>query len=309
MISMTRASLKLCVAAAALAAALPIAPSHAENFAVVSINGSGTACTVAQPCADVPTALPITQPHTRVVCVNGAVPSGAVAAFGNADTWIDIDCPLGSIASLQFLGGNNTVRVRHLAFRNAGGVQNDHELVFKGSGTLILEDCVFGDSPSAAIDIEPTGPVNLVIKNSTISSNGSGILLKPASGGSIKATLDHVTITDNNGGGIKTDSTDGVVNLDVSNSEISNNAGNGINALAGNNQNIVGIKSSVFARNGAAGVQVNGANAGVLAATTLFDQNVAGATSVVSGGNMFSYGNNDVVGGLGSGFPSTAPLY
>jgi hypothetical protein len=46
----------------------------------------------------------------------------------------------------------------------------------------------------------------------------------------------------------------------------------------------------------------------VLIATTLLDQNVSGATSVVSGGNMFTYGNNDVVGGLGSGFTGTATL-
>jgi hypothetical protein len=304
MISMNRTTAKLCIAAAALVAALPIAPTYAANFAVVSVNGSGIACTVAQPCAYLSGALPVGQPVTRVICINGSMPDDSGAGFGNAGSQVDIDCPLGTIGSIQFLGGTNTVRIRHLTFKVGAGITN--EIVFKGAGSLILEDCTFLDAPATALDIEPNGLVNVVIKNSTISGSGSAILFKPQSGGSIKATLDHVTIT-GNGGGIKSDSTDGVVNLDITDSEISNNGGNGINAVAGGNQNIVGIKSSVFARNGAAGVQANGANAGVLIATTLLDQNAAGATSVVNGGNMFTYGNNDIIGSPGSGFTNTAP--
>ena len=95
---------------------------------------------------------------------------------------------------------------------------------------------------------------------------------------------------------------------DITDSVISNNGGNGINAVAGANQNIVSIKNSVIAKNGVAGVQANGANAGVLIATTPLDQNAAGATSVVSGGNVFTYGNNQIVGSAGSGFNHTAGL-
>jgi hypothetical protein len=121
-------------------------------------------------------------------------------------------------------------------------------------------------------------------------------------------TFDHVTIIGNSGGGIKADSTNGVVNLDISDSEVSNNGGNGINAIGGVNQNIVSIERNVIARNGAAGVQANGASAGVLVADTLLDQNTAGATSVVGGGNMFTYGTNKIVGGAGSGFNQSAGL-
>jgi hypothetical protein len=100
-----------------------------------------------------------------------------------------------------------------------------------------------------------------------------------------------------------------VVDLDISDSEISNNAGNGINAVgAGANQNMVSIRNSVIARNGVAGVQSNGASAGVLVATTLLDQNVAGALSVVADGNLVTYGNNNIVGLQGSSFTGTATL-
>jgi hypothetical protein len=42
--------------------------------------------------------------------------------------------------------------------------------------------------------------------------------------------------------------------------------------------------------------------------TTLLDQNVARATSVVSGGNVSTYGNNSTIGNAGSGFNHTAGL-
>jgi hypothetical protein len=138
----------------------------------------------------------------------------------------------------------------------------------------------------------------------------SGMLLKPfSSGGSIKVTLDHVTIVGNTGGGIKIDTTNGPVTVDITDSVISNNGGNGINAIGGaGGQNMVSIKNSVIAKNAAAGVQANGASAGVLIATTLLDQNVAGATTVVNNGHISTYGNNSIVGSAGSGFTGPAPL-
>ena len=80
--------------------------------------------------------------------------------------------------------------------------------------------------------------------------------------------------------------TNGAVTADITDSVISNNTQMGINADAGATaQNIVSIRNSVIAKNGVAGVRASRVNAGVLLATTLLDQNVAGATSVIGGGN------------------------
>jgi hypothetical protein len=68
----------------------------------------------------------------------------------------------------------------------------------------------------------------------------------------------------------------------------------------------VSIKNSLIARNGVAGVQANGASAGVHIATRLLDQNAAGATTVVNGRNLFTYGN--IVGSLGSGDRMRPPI-
>jgi hypothetical protein len=97
--------------------------------------------------------------------------------------------------------------------------------------------------------------------------------------------------------------------LDITDSVVSKNSGNGINAVGNaGGQAMVSIKNSVIAENGSAGVQANGANAGVLISTTLLDQNAAGALSVVNVGHISTYGNNSIVGSAGSGFTGTAPL-
>jgi hypothetical protein len=292
--------------------------SSAQQFVrYVSVTGGfNGVCSNTQPCGDVGSALSAGGGNTaggsvQVYCIDGS--SNAQVSFTPtvANTTLDVDCPKAFVVGMAFTTASTgtTLRVRHLGFKYFQGVPSG--LSFFGSGTVILEDCVFTDQASApALDIEPNGPLTLVIRNSRISNNSSGILLKPAAGGSINATLDHVTIAQSTGGGIKIDTTNGPVTMDVADSVITKNGGNGINAVGNaGGQAIVSIKDSTLARNGAAGVQANGTNAGVLVANTLFDQNATGATAVVSGGNMFSYGNNQIVGSMGSGFNQTAQLH
>jgi hypothetical protein len=71
---------------------------------------------------------------------------------------------------------------------------------------------------------------------------------------------------------------------------------------------MLNIRNSVIADNGAAGIQANGANAAALLNNTLLDSNATGATSAVGGGRVLTYGNNSVVGPLGSGFTGSVPL-
>jgi hypothetical protein len=226
---------------------------------------------------------------------------------------VTIDCPgvieTSSGGPLLTIGGaNDVVKILNLTISGANG--GSTPISFTGSGTLILENCVLENFSGTALDIEPTGPLNIVIKNSRISNNAAGILLKPAAGGSINATLDHVTVTGNTGtgGGIKTDSANGIVNLDIIESEISNNGGVGVNARSGGSLNMVSIKNSFITKNSAQGVQANGANVGITVQTTLLDQNTGGATSVAGGGHISTYGNNSIIGSSGSGFTGTASL-
>lgn len=306
---------KLCFVTVAVAACLPIGRSAAGNFAYMSATGGGLTCAAAAPCATFLDAFAALVPNSgRILCLDPVADTQSMT-LSVANASFDIDCPAGSWAGnssivpvLKFTGSNLTLTFRNMTFNGVGGATSAIGVGSGGSGTLIFENCAFANFSGLALDIAPAAALNIVIRNSRISNSGGGIRLKPAAGGSITATFDHVTFT-GNGGGIRADSTDGTVDLDVTDSVISNNTSNGIVAIAGINQNIVSIKSSVIAKNGAAGVVANGVNAGVLVATTLLDQNVTGATSVVSSGNIFTYGNNDIVGSIGSGFTATAALH
>jgi hypothetical protein len=314
MISLIRTIAKLATVIAAAAAIQPATQACAGDFvAFVSNVGSGVSCTAAQPCGTLTTAMELAEngagtDTARVICLN-PVTSDENSAPGSPgpNTTLEVDCPLGFMPHLDFFNANTVAKFRGVTFTRSS---ISGAIYYGANGTLIFEDCVVVDSGGIALDIEPNGPLNLVIRNSRISngSNGAAILLKPAAGGSIKATFDHVVITGNNGGGIKTDATNGLVNLDVSTSEISNNVDNGIIAIApGVSQNVVSVRNSVIARNGQVGIEANGANAAVLVQTTLLDQNVGGAT-LVNGGHISTYGTNSIVGSVGSGFTATAGL-
>jgi hypothetical protein len=311
---MTRILEKLFAVAVVLTALLPIAPLAAAPVTLTFVASAGSdnnACTPMQPCASLNKAVENVASGGQTTCLDPTGSAFGPIVFATPSYSLTIDCP-GTIVPSGFglvLGSTNQVlKIRNLTIDGALASEGP-AIEATGSGTLILENCVLENLTGTALDIEPTGPLNLVITNSRISNNGSGVLIKPAAGGSVTATFNGVTIDGNTGGGIKTDTTNGPVNVDISNSAISNNGGNGMNAVSGaGGTNMFNIHNSVIAKNGVAGFQANGATAAALVDTTLFDTNASGATSVVGGGHVLTYANNRIVGSSGSGFTGTAPL-
>jgi hypothetical protein len=325
MISTVQAAARRGILVAVMAVLLPAASSHAANlFFYVSGAGSDGSCDFSHPCRTMSLAIATAAAigandvgHVRCLSFPAEdyqpafISSFSPVIPSSNPVTLDIDCPEAYLGGLE-VDNQATVTIRNMSF---SWTSSDHQyaLYYDGQGTLIFENCNFVNyqTSNPAIYIGPSGNLDLVIKNSQILNNNSGIVINSPMSGSVHVTLDHVTIANNNGGGIKIVTTgSGPVAVDITDSIISDNAGNGINVVAqGSSQNIVNIKNSVIAKNGAAGVQANGANAGVLVQTTLLDQNAAGATSVVNGGNLFTYGDNRIVGSIGSGFNQTAQLH
>jgi hypothetical protein len=307
---MIRVIAKLFVFTLALTPFVYIEPLFAAApLTFLSSSGSGTECIGSQPCGQFSLAIAGVDSGGEILCLDSL---GELAAPISTPVSVTFDCPgvwavnFTSDPALALVGANQVMKIRNLTFN---GVNSDSSAIkVTGSGTLILENCVFESfSGGTALDIEPTGPLNLVIKNSRISNNGAaGVLLKPASGGSVTATFDGVTIT-NNAGGLRTDTTNGAVRLDISNSTISNNANNGLIAIGGaGGQNMVNLSRDVLASNGQVGIEASGTNAAALVDTTLLDSNTGGALSAVSGGRILTYQNNRIVGSPGTGFTGTA---
>jgi hypothetical protein len=293
---------KLFAVAAVLTICLPVQPSSAESVSFLSATGSCCACTQTDPCGTFLDALHLLGGGGRVVCITPVVDSSGFQFFP-AGTWV-FDCPAATMHGALTLSGNAVLKFQHMSFNPGSNMMH-----VTGEGTLIYEDCVLEDAAGTALDVEPTGPFNLVVTNSRISNNATGVVIKPAAGGSVTATFNGVTIDGNSGGGLKTDTTNGPVSVDIFNSTISKNTGNGLNVVGGaGGPNVLNLSHDVIASNGVAGIQANGVSAAAFVDTTLFDTNAAGATASVSGGRLLTYGNNRIVGSIGSGFPSSVPL-
>jgi Right handed beta helix region len=277
---------------------LSIQPSIAADY-FFSGTGSGFICSQAAPCqlSEAITEAGTSGAPLELACAdNNPVPSVTIT------TILTIDC-VGTSANLLGItvGGGASV-LRNFTMNNGSiGVTLTH-------GTVLMDNIHVLAANQNAILAQPTLPSTLIVKNCIIEGGGA-ILLQPAAGGSLSARFEHVTITGGTGGGIKIDATNGPVTVDIIDSDISGNPGNGVNVVGGAaNQAIVSIKNSVIAKNGVAGVQANGAGAGVLVANTLLDQNASGALAVVNSSHISTYGNNQVVGAQGSNFTGTAPL-
>jgi hypothetical protein len=286
---------------AALSAVLLVLPAQAQRTYVANGGSNGGGCTFSTPCSSMTTAIFETQSGGTLSCLT----DGDYGAAVTISVTMTIDC-IGTTANVgpfTIDGTGITVTIKNVTIYN----RNAPAISFNNGARLYLDNVTI-DSDTDGLLVQTAGPSTIVVSNSTFKNNTAGVLIKPQAGGSATATFNGVTITDNTGGGIKTDATNGAVSIDISNSTISNNGGNGINAVGATNQNVVSIKNSVIAKNAVAGVQANGALAGVLVQTTLFDQNAAGATSVVAGGHISTYGNNSIVGSSGSSFTGTASL-
>jgi hypothetical protein len=194
---------------------------------------------------------------------------------------------------------------------NGGHYAIGSAIEVSGSGTLIIENCVFENfaNGTALLVDQSSSAVNLVIINSRISNNAAGVLIEPFVIGGGVSVKPRVKATQNSGGGIKINSAAAPVTVDIAASEITDNAGNGLNAVSGSGAAAMfNIGHSVIADNGVAGIQANGASAAALVDTTLLDSNSAGATSAVGGGRILTYGTNRIVGTSGSGFTGPTSL-
>jgi hypothetical protein len=310
---MIRIIAKLFVFTVVLTAFLHVAPLFAAPVVWISSTGNdANPCTAAQPCVTIIEAAQHLDSGGQISCLNSP---GIVSNNIGIDVSFTFDCagvyePSNSLfAAIQLGGANQVAKIRNLTI---SGTEGGYPAIkVQGSGTLIIENCVFenfnapGTGP--ALDIEPIGALNLVIINSRISNNAAGVLLKPSAGGSVTATFDGVTIV-NNGGGLHTDTTNGAVKVDISNSTISNNTNNGMAAAGGaGGTNILNLSHDVVASNGAVGIQVNGANVAAFVDTTLLDMNGTGATLNINSGKVFTYSNNRIIGPAGSGFTGATP--
>jgi hypothetical protein len=167
------------------------------------------------------------------------------------------------------------------------------------AGSVSIESCWFnhfngnGSGTGSAIDVEPGSPtttLNLAIMDTIIrNNNGSGtfgVLIKPAVGVSVKASLDRVRI-DSNSGGLRAEANSQV---SVRDSQVSFNTGNGVISNGG----IISLAATTVNSNGSNGVVSQTGGTVRTANGAIFDNTGIGLFN--NGATVISFGNNSIRG-------------
>jgi hypothetical protein len=305
MLSAFRDVAKLCLYALALAT-LHVGSASAAHVTFIANGGNdANPCTAAQPCATLFGAGSVTDPGGQVTCLEGAAVVGNVL-FSKS---IIIDCPGVYTPNFTALSdvSNFILKVRGLTFNGlfaAAGSNGIRIGAFGGGGTLVIENCVIENFSGSAIVIEADGAFNVVIRNTRISNNASGVAINSKLGGNINVTLDRATITQNTSFGLRADGTGGgPITVAITDSTFSFNGTAGINALSGPSGDVlVNVTQSTVASNGISGVRANASGGGsttvAVGRSNLIDN--AQAWDSVGGGVLASYRNNQVIGPTGT---------
>jgi len=213
----------------------------------------------------------------------------------------------------------------------AGDVINLHGLVFDGanasgtSGVVFLSGALLNISQCAVVGFTTSGitfspgtgsatTTQLVVQDTTILDNTTGLLIRPTDGIAANAALDRLHIDNNTGEGLRVDGSggSGAINATLVDSTASLNAGNGIDAVGGPGNVTVGIRRVVASANGVAGIAANQTSGGI-ASVTVDSSGLYGnviAARATSGAGLLSYSNNQVAGNATNGsFTGTASLH
>jgi hypothetical protein len=310
--------------ASTLASILPTPVQAGSTVSWVSGTGSDnntvSLCQRLAPCQTLRAALTVTLPGGTIFCADPGVTIGGTPSL-TISSDVTIDCSEGVHAVVGSLGGGApivistagiNVTIRNLAVYavDIPDSPNPIGIDITAAAVVRLENCkIFGFS-GPGVEVAPSsGNAVVKIQDSAITRNTAGVLVAPTGSGSASISIDRSRIENNNGGGMKTDTTSGAINATISDSSVSFNAGNGVNAVGGSGaQNMLYIRNSVIASNGNAGIQANGTNAAALVNGSVLDSNTAGATAVIGGGRILTYGNNSIIGPVGSNFTGTTPL-
>jgi hypothetical protein len=306
-----------------LAATFHSASVQAQNArSWVSSNGSGTACTRISPCGTFAAAHDATASGGAVHCVDGGdYFSGGTFTITKSLT-IDCGGTLGihGLANIHVSGAFIVVHLRNLLID--GGTLNPAGssvgVNFINGGVLYIEHCtISGWNLNAAQGIRFTPPsgttAKLIVLDSTIVDNGNGtvgtggIYIAPAGSGVARVSIERTKIVGNTYGiyALGTGAT-GLITAVIKDSFIANNVSNGVSLISqpGSAQVSITMDHSSSVGNGQDGILAQGSNVfGVLTEATVIGNFGSGLHSA-SGGNIFSYKNNALVGNVTEGSPT-----
>jgi hypothetical protein len=198
-------------------------------------------------------------------------------------------------------GTHRDVVLRNLLINGVGNGING--IRFLAGDSLTVEDCSIQGFTGGGIDFEPNTTAHLGVRGTSVlfcgtSAGGAGIFIKPAVGGSAKASIETSQMRRNQAGLRAEDNS----SVTVFNSIASSNVNNGFLALSNAAAVDMNIEHSESSQNGTNGVATSGANAFLRISNCVITGNVTGINQI--SGHLFSFQNNRIIANGFDGTPA-----
>ncbi len=202
-------------------------------------------------------------------------------------------------------GASDVVLIRNLTFEGLNTGLNG--IRFLAGKALHVDRCFIHEFTQAGVDFEPNQatPSQLFVTATEITNNATGVLVKPAGGGTVAAAIERGCMDDN---GVGLDGEDSSVTT-VAESFLSGNATTGVQAKTAGASAAVNLQRCIVADNGVGVLsdQTGGGSTTLRLSETMVTGNTTGLQGV-AGGAIVSFGNNQVSGNATNGAPtSTVP--
>ena len=294
----------------------------AQTFVSATLGSDSNPCTRSSPCMTFAAALAQTTAGGEIAVLDpgdfGPVTiTKAVSIYADAISVAGTMPAPGTSGIVVSAGAGDMVYLRGLTFDgvNASGTSG---VVFSSGARLQIENCLVQDFTTSGITLSPgagsaTTPL-LVVRNTTILNNATGILIRPTGGIAVNAVLRWLHIDSNTGDGLRVDGTggSGAINAIITDSTASFNAGNGIDAVSGPGNTTVMVRRVTAALNGSAGIQSNQSSGGIanviVNGSTLYANAIG--IQATGGASLLTDANNQVTGNASNGsFTGTASLH
>ncbi|MFD9896665.1 right-handed parallel beta-helix repeat-containing protein [Mesorhizobium sp. NPDC059025] len=311
---MTRFNVFLAFAAFAAGALLTAtyASAQATRTWVSGVGDDANPCSRTAPCKTFAGAISKTATGGEINCLD---PAGFGAVTITKSMTIDCTGTFGSILSSStngviVNGANAAVTLRGLSINGSPSTSPGINGVrFLQGETLIIEDAIIqsftagGSGNGNGVMISPSsGNVSVVINDTKIFRNGAtnvghGILFLPTGATNISALIKNSSIDNNDLGINVANSGSGSIRIAITNTSMSNNDRHGINASGNTSVNIL---DSTIANNNI------GLQAVSPAAIRVGSSMIAG-NAIGVGGDVQSFGNNQLIGNTVPGSPASVP--
>jgi hypothetical protein len=296
-----------------------------QTFVSATLGNDSNPCTRVSPCLTFAAALAQTTAGGEIDVLDpgdfGPVTiTKAITIFGNAVGGASVAGTTpspGTSGIVISAGSSDVINLGGLTFDgvNASGTSG---VVFTSAARLRIGECVFQGFTTSGITFSPGAgsatTTQLVVLDTTILNNATGLLIRPTGGIAANAELRRLRTANNSGEGLRIDGTggSGAINASLADSTASFNAGNGIDAVGGPGNATVDVMRVVANSNGSAGIQSNQSSGGTASVTVgssvLYGNNVA--AQATGGAGLLSYGNNQVTGNASNGsFTGTASFH